>query len=61
MTRSKENPAVAPTTAGREKDTVTDSLSLPLYLRHLQKLTEEHGLIDETIREAGLYSANAFD
>jgi len=54
-----KNPTDAGTSAGRKKQTTNNTHKLPLSDHHYNKLTTEHGLSEATIKEAGLYTANA--
>lgn len=59
MDQTKEGPEVVTATPGPQQKTKQNANNLTLFSHHIQKLTEEHGLTQETIRNAGLFSANS--
>ena len=54
-----KNPTDAVTSAGLNKQTTNNTYKSALSERNCNKLRKEHGLSDATIKEAGLYTANA--
>ncbi len=54
-----KSPANAETSTGRKKQTTNNNYKLPLSDHHYNKLRNEHGLSEATIKEAGLRTADA--